>query len=166
MRMSVCRVYVLSSLIVAGSRGRAVDRLCAVSSLRRPPTTAVGEDYHIEAAYSWWDAEPSLIVNSESLGILGTDIDLITDLGIEKKRLGMFDLVLRPAKKHRFRFQRLPIKYEVDAFPVHARIRLQRPALPRRPAGDDDRWTSRPIASATSTTSCISRAASSACWST
>ena len=79
---------------------------------------AVGEDYHIEAAYAWWNAEPSLIVNSESLGIIGSDVDLITDLGIEKKRLGMFDLVLRPAQKHRFRFQRMPIKYETDAFPV------------------------------------------------
>ena len=88
----------------------------------RPSTSladgAVGEDYHIEAAYSWWNAEPSLIVNSESLGIIGTDIDLITDLGIEKHRLGTFDLVLRPARKHRFKYQHLPIKYETDAFPV------------------------------------------------
>ena len=79
---------------------------------------AIGEDYHIEAAYSWWNAEPSLIVNSESLGIIGTDVDLITDLGIEKHKLGTFDLVLRPSRKHRFRYQRLPIKYETDAFPV------------------------------------------------
>ena len=32
-----------------------------------------------------------------------------------KKRLGKFDLVLRPAKKHRFRFQYLPISYSADA---------------------------------------------------
>ena len=79
---------------------------------------AIGEDYHIEAAYSWWNAEPSLIVNSESLGIIGSNVDLITDLGIEKHKFGLFDLVLRPARKHRFRYQRLPIKYETDAFPV------------------------------------------------
>ena len=79
---------------------------------------AVGEDYHIEAAYGWWNAQPSLIVNSESLGIPGDDIDLISDLGIQKKTLGAFDLVLRPSRKHRFRYQRLPIKYETDAFPV------------------------------------------------
>jgi hypothetical protein len=79
---------------------------------------AIGEDYYIEAAYSWWNAEPSLIVNSESLGIVGSNVDLVTDLGIEKKRLAMFDVVLRPGRKHRFRYQRLPIKYETDAFPV------------------------------------------------
>jgi hypothetical protein len=91
------------------------------SAQYRPNATtgeSVGEDYHIEAAYSFWNAEPSLIVNSESLGIIGSDINLISDLGIEKKRLGMFDIVLRPAQKHRFRFQRMPIKYETDAFPV------------------------------------------------
>ena len=83
-----------------------------------PTEAAIGENYHIEASYGWWDAEPALIVNSESLGILGTDVDLINDLGIEKHRLGKFDLVLKPAKKHRFKFQHLPIKYETDAFPV------------------------------------------------
>ena len=62
--------------------------------------------------------QPELIVNSESLGILGTDVDLINDLGIEKHRLGKFNIVLRPAKKHRLKFERLPITYERDAFPV------------------------------------------------
>jgi hypothetical protein len=116
MKMSVIRLYVLSSAIVLG----VVAAPSTASAQYRPVTTgeAVGEDYHIEAAYSWWNAEPSLIVNSESLEILGTDVDLITDLGIEKKRLGALDIVLRPSRKHRFRFQRLPIKYEVDAFPV------------------------------------------------
>ena len=99
--------------------------------------TVVGEDYHIEAAYSFWDAEPSLIVNSESLEILGTDVNLITDLGIEKKRLGMFDIVLRPAKKHRFRFQRMPIKYEVDAFPVSREFIFNGQRYRVGSAGDD-----------------------------
>ena len=79
---------------------------------------AVGENYHIEASYGWWNAKPELIVNSESLDILGTDVDLINDLGIEQKRLGKFNLVLKPSKKHRFKFERLPIQYERDAFPV------------------------------------------------
>ena len=117
MKMSAFRVYVLLSLISLG----VVAAPSTASAQYRPSLaadTVVGEDYHIEAAYSFWSAEPSLIVNSESLEILGTDVNLITDLGIEKKRLGMFDIVLRPAKKHRFRFQRTPIKYEVDAFPV------------------------------------------------
>lgn len=116
MRMSVCRLYVLSSLILLGIL--AVPSIAAAQYRPGAAVETVGEDYHIEAAWSWWDAEPSLLINSESLEILGTDVDLISDLGITKKRLAKFDVVLRPGQKHRFRFQRLPIKYEVDAFPV------------------------------------------------
>ncbi len=118
MRMSVCRASVVLSLLTLG----VVAAPATAVAQYRPSTsfadTAIGEDYHIEAAYSWWNAEPSLLINSESLEIVGTDVDLISDLGIQQHRLGTFDLVLRPARKHRFRFQRLPIKYETDAFPV------------------------------------------------
>ncbi len=97
---------------VLGVVGSAAD---AAAQYRRPASGVVGEEYHIEASYGWWNAQPSLVVNSESLAILGTDVNLIEDLGIEKHKLGKLDLVLRPGKKHRFRFQRLPIRYQADA---------------------------------------------------
>lgn len=106
------RLYVVLSLAVLVVTGSAAD---ALAQYRPPAEAAVGETYHIEAAYGWWNPEPGLIVNSEALGILGDDVDLIADLGIEQKRLGKFDLVLRPAKKHRFRFQYLPISYQADS---------------------------------------------------
>jgi hypothetical protein len=115
MRMSDFRVY---TLVILGALGLLAAPSPAVAQYRPAPEAAVGEDYHIEASYGWWDATPELIVNSESLGILGTDVDLVSDLGIEKHRLGKLDLVLRPAKKHRLKYQHLPIKYETDAFPV------------------------------------------------
>jgi hypothetical protein len=90
----------------------------ASAQYRPAETAAVGENDHFEAAWSWWNAEPTLSVNSESLGIIGTEIDLISDLGIERHNLGMLNLTLKPARKHRLRFQRLPITYETDAFPV------------------------------------------------
>lgn len=96
---------------VLGVVGSAAD---AAAQYRPPASGVVGEDYHIEVAYAWWNAQPSLIVNSESLAILGSDVNLIEDLGIEKHKLGKLDLVLRPGKKHRFRFQRLPIHYEAS----------------------------------------------------
>jgi hypothetical protein len=77
-----------------------------------PPT--MGEAYHIETAYGWWNADPALTINSEALGIIGSDINLIDDLGIEQKRLGKFNLVLRPGIKHKFRFEHLPVQYEAD----------------------------------------------------
>lgn len=116
MRMSVCRVFVVLSGVALGALLAAPAE--AQYRPRAAAPDAVGEDYHIEAAYGWWDAEPSLVVQSESLGILGSNVDLISDLGVTQHRLGQFDVVLRPATKHRFRFQRLPIKYSVDAHQV------------------------------------------------
>jgi hypothetical protein len=56
-----------------------------------------------------------VIVSSESLGIPGSDIDLAADLGIEKKRIPELRLVLRPATKHKFRFNYLPIRYSAES---------------------------------------------------
>ena len=84
----------------------------------RPPSassTAVGERYHIEGAVVFWSAEPDLVISSESLGIPGDDIDLVNDLGVEKKRLRELRLVLRPAPKHKFRINYLPIQYTAEA---------------------------------------------------
>jgi hypothetical protein len=117
MRMSVCRVYVFASIALLGVL--AVPSTAGAQYRRNAaPEGGIAEDYHIEAAYGWWNATPELIVNSESLGIIGTDVDLVNMLGIEKHRLGKFDLVLKPAKKHRLKYQHLPIKYERDAFRV------------------------------------------------
>jgi hypothetical protein len=116
MRMSDWRTY--ASVALAALVLLAIPETS--SAQYRPVTTGppIGEDYHIEASYNWWNAEPTLIVNSEALGILGTDVDLISDLGITKHRLGVLDLVLKPSKKHRLKYQHLPIKYTTDAFPV------------------------------------------------
>lgn len=89
--------------------------LPALAQFRPPMEAAVGEDYHVEASYGWWNATPGLIVNSESLGILGTDVNLVEDLGIAKKNLGRLNVVLRPATKHKFRFEYLPVEYLTDA---------------------------------------------------
>src|SRR5690606_11363606 len=51
---------------------------------------------------------------SESLGIPGTPVDLVNDLGIEQKRFRELRAVLRPATKHKFRISYLPIKYEAE----------------------------------------------------
>ncbi len=87
----------------------------AEAQFRPPAEPAVGEQYHVEVAYGWWNADPSLIINSESLGIPGTDVDLVEDLGIEQKQLGRLNVVLRPATKHKFRFEYLPVAYDGSA---------------------------------------------------
>jgi hypothetical protein len=114
MNTSVLRRVVRTALIGLGLIAGAAP----ASAQFRPPgasTPAVGERYNIEAALTLWSPEPDLIVASESLGIPGDDIDLQEDLGIEQKRLREFRLVLRPATKHKFRFNYLPMSYDAEA---------------------------------------------------
>jgi hypothetical protein len=79
---------------------------------RRDPAT--GELYKVELSYGWWRPEPTIQASSESLGIPGTLIDFESDLGITKQRVREVRLVLRPGRKHKFRFDYLPIDYEVE----------------------------------------------------
>jgi hypothetical protein len=74
----------------------------------------VGEPYYVEFAFNLWNPEPNIVIASESLGIPGTDISVKADLGIEKKSTYEFRLVLRPGKKHKFRFNYIPLKYDAD----------------------------------------------------
>ena len=74
----------------------------------------VGEPYHVEFAYNLWSPEPNITIASESLGIAGTDINVQADLGVQKKMTYEFRLVLRPGRKHKFRFNYIPLKYDAD----------------------------------------------------
>jgi hypothetical protein len=75
---------------------------------------ATGEKYHFEIAGLLWQPTPEAVISSEALGILGTDIDFVADLGIEKETFGEMRLVLRPARKHKFRIDYLPVKYTAE----------------------------------------------------
>jgi hypothetical protein len=76
---------------------------------------AVGETYHIEGALTFWRPDPALEIASESLGIPGTTIDAVADLGFESSTFTDFKLVLRPSRKFKFRLGYTPIKYEAQA---------------------------------------------------
>jgi hypothetical protein len=73
---------------------------------------ATGETYHVELGGDFWYPSPDVVISSESLGILGDDIDFVKDLGIERARFRQLKVVLRPGTKHKFRFEYTPIKYE------------------------------------------------------
>ena len=74
---------------------------------------ATGETYHVEVGGYFWSPTPDIAITSESLpGIPGSRIDFVSDLGIEQTRFRQLKLVLRPATKHKFRFEYTPITYE------------------------------------------------------
>ena len=73
---------------------------------------ATGERYHIEAAAGFWFPTSDITITSQSLGILGSTIDFKKDLGLTDQRFPELHLELRPATRHKFRLQYIPIKYE------------------------------------------------------
>lgn len=90
--------------------------LPAQAQYRAPGTAdpATGEQYHVEVAFGLWNPTPNIVFASEQFEIPGTQIDVVDDLDAEKARFKDFRLVLRPARKHKFRMEFVPIKYDVD----------------------------------------------------
>jgi hypothetical protein len=79
---------------------------------------ATGERYHIEASAGFWFPNASMSVSSQSLGIPGTTVDFKNDLGLTDQRFNELALVLRPAKRHKLRFQYIPINYVEGPFNI------------------------------------------------
>jgi hypothetical protein len=75
---------------------------------------ATGEDYHVEVSGSLWSPTPDIVISSESLGIAGSQVDFVNDLGLEKSTFKQLKVVLRPGLKHKFRFEYTPINYTAD----------------------------------------------------
>jgi hypothetical protein len=72
---------------------------------------ATGETYHVEVGGFLWTPSPDIAITSESLGIIGSKIDFVTDLGIETSTFTQIRVVLRPSTKSKFRFEYTPITY-------------------------------------------------------
>jgi hypothetical protein len=76
---------------------------------------ATGEAYHIEGAVEFWHPTPDLVVASSQFGLAGTQISAADDLGITSKNITELRLVLRPAKKHKFLVNFLPMSYTAQS---------------------------------------------------
>jgi hypothetical protein len=79
--------------------------------------SAIGEKYHIEISAALWDSSADMSLSDTALGLAGTTINLKSDLGIQDQRFPGFDLVLRPAVKHKFRVQLVPVHYAPTTTP-------------------------------------------------
>lgn len=104
---AVC--YMALALVFAAAPAQAQFRPTPVSE---PPT---GEQYHIEGAAGFWFPASTISAASEGFGIQGTPIDFKTDFGLKDKRLSYVRVVLSPSRRHKFRFEFIPIKYNQSA---------------------------------------------------
>lgn len=104
------RLYALLALAFFASAAPAQ----AQFARRTQSDPATGEQYHIEGAAGFWRPTADMSIQSESLGIPGSTIDFKNDLGLTDTHFSEVQAVLRPGKKHRFRFQFIPIKYDQE----------------------------------------------------
>jgi hypothetical protein len=89
---------------------------------RRLEDPATGEKFIVEGAAGFWNPVSTMVFSSAALGIQGTDIDLKGDLGLTDRRFGELHLVLRPATKHKLRFQYIPIKFQKEGHQISREI--------------------------------------------
>jgi hypothetical protein len=109
MRTRIAQILVWSAvLLLAATPARAQ------YGARQMADPATGETYHVEVSGDFWNPTPQIAITSEALGIQGTKIDFVTDLGIVKTTFRQLKVVLRPGRKHKFRFEYTPISYEAE----------------------------------------------------
>lgn len=99
-------LLILASILVAAAPAQAQFQ---PRSLDDPAT---GEQFHLEGAIGFWMPSTDMTISSEALGIAGSNIDFKKDLGLTDQRFPEFKVVLRPFRKHKLRFQYIPIKFE------------------------------------------------------
>lgn len=104
----VCSILLIcAALVLAASP--------ALAQYGAPSDRATGETYRVELGGYFWNPSPEIGIVSEGLGIAGDRVDFVTDLGIEQAQFRQLKVVLRPATKHKFRFEYTPIGYEAES---------------------------------------------------
>jgi hypothetical protein len=109
------RTRVAALLVLCLTAPLAAQPALAQYGARPISNRATGETYHVEGGIYLWNPTPDIFITSESLGIIGSRIDFVEDLGIEKSTLPQFKVVLRPGTKHKFRFEFTPIEYDAES---------------------------------------------------
>lgn len=100
--------------------GVAISVCLGVLLLARPASAqyqslsepATGETYRVEIAGALFNPTPTLLISSEGLGIPGDQIDFVREFQLEDKTFRQLRIVGRPGKKHKFRYEFVPIRYE------------------------------------------------------
>jgi len=70
------------------------------------------EQFHIQGGIGLFNPNADLTLESEGLGLLGSDINYKDDLGLQDKGVPAFSLVGQPARHHKLRFEYIPLSYD------------------------------------------------------
>jgi hypothetical protein len=110
--MICLRRYILTAVALAAVLASAAP--ADAQLFDPPPNLPVGEDYKIELFGGLWNAAPDMTIRSDEFGLVGSEIDFSRDLGIGSERFGELRIRLRPARKHRFRIDYLPMDFSAQ----------------------------------------------------
>jgi hypothetical protein len=109
------RIRPLITVLCALAALSAAAPAAAQYGARGASNRATGETYRVEIGGYLWDPTPDIVITSASLpGIAGTPVDFVNDLGIAQTWFKQIKIVLRPATKHKFRFEYTPITYDAQ----------------------------------------------------
>jgi hypothetical protein len=103
--------FIAVGLCVFAGLAAAAPAEAQYGARRTTASRATGENYHVEVSGTIWNPKPDIVISSEGLGQLGDQIDFVNTLGIEQKKFKQLRVVLRPATKHKLRFEYTPIDY-------------------------------------------------------
>jgi len=105
------------------------------------PPSPPADDYHVELGAVFWSPTPELAINSNDLGVIGSEVDFVQEFGIEEKRFTEYRVTLKPGRKHKIRFHYLPIRYEQEAIIQRQFVFGGRTFTVGLPANADVEWT-------------------------
>jgi hypothetical protein len=100
--LAVCALALLAAPASAQYRPRPV------------ASTSPAESYHVELGAGFWKTDADMQIAS---GAGGSTVDLKKDLGLADRKFGEFQLVVKPALKHKIRVQLVPISYTQTGTP-------------------------------------------------
>jgi hypothetical protein len=69
------------------------------------------EDYHVEVGTTFWTPKPDVVLRFNAAG---PDIDLIGLFEIGEERFTDFHAIIKPARKHKIRVQRVKMSYDEE----------------------------------------------------
>jgi hypothetical protein len=99
-------IALAAALLLAPANARAQFQPREVSD------PATGENYHIEGAFGFWlSPTTEMQIESTALGIAGSKIDFVTDLGLQDHTFREFHLTAKGGSS-KFRLQYIPLVYE------------------------------------------------------
>jgi hypothetical protein len=100
------RVGLLLTLLLVAPRAEA-----QFNAPNPPP----GEDFRVEVGLMYWKPTPDIRIQTGALAAIGeSEVDFVQEFGVENKRFREFRAVLKPGRKHKLRFDYVPIEYNAE----------------------------------------------------